>query len=104
MLIISPDGAEDTVGNRRQRIKHGKAPPTPPAKSERLNRKRPLARASKGPGWTRTAGRSGMVGSLAVAGNIQTLALFLFGDAQANDHVDHFVSNEGNYAGPDHGG
>jgi hypothetical protein len=39
-------------------------------------------------------GRSGMVGSLAVAGDIQTLALLLFGDAQANDHVDHFVSDE----------
>ena len=44
-----------------------------------------------------------MVGSLAVAGDIQTLALFLFGDAQANDHVDHFVGNESNHAGPDHG-
>jgi hypothetical protein len=35
-----------------------------------------------------------MVSSLAVAGDIQTLALFLFGDAKPYDHVDHFVGNE----------
>jgi hypothetical protein len=38
------------------------------------------------------------------AADVEAFALFFFGDAQADHQVDDLVGDEGDHAGPDHGG
>ena len=44
-----------------------------------------------------------VIGLLAVFADVQTLALFFFGHAQADDHVDDLVGDQRDHAGPDDG-